>query len=86
MASQQLTNESTEERVLWMADCYSLAKVVPNPHTWLYLLEPDDEQQETAENAKLAENPQYAKFRWLWMEIWKAAQAETEPEEAMAAT
>ncbi|HEY9716056.1 MAG TPA: hypothetical protein V6C69_01200 [Trichormus sp.] len=85
MAGKQLTNETTEERVLWMADCYSLAKVVPNPHTWLYLLE-SDEQQETADNAKLADNPQYAKFRWLWMEIWKAAQAESEAEEAVAVT
>jgi len=84
MASQQQTNETTEERVLWMADCYSLAKVVPNPHTWLYLLESDD-QQETGDSAKLSDNPQYAKFRWLWMEIWKAAQIEAEAEEPVAA-
>ena len=53
------------DQVLWMADCYSLAKKFPNPHTWLALLEP----VETKDAESL--NPFHY---WLWMEIWKAAQ------------
>ena len=53
-----------KDQVLWMADCYSLAKRFPNPHTWLALLE--QEQQDTSDI-----NPFHY---WLWMEIWKAAQ------------
>ncbi len=55
-----------KDQVLWMADCYSLAKRFPNPHTWLALLE--SEQQDT-KNKDI--NPFHY---WLWMEIWKAAQ------------
>jgi hypothetical protein len=54
-----------KDQVLWMADCYSLAKKFPNPHTWLALLEP----VESSDAEKL--NPFHY---WLWMEIWKAAQ------------
>lgn len=57
--------KETTDQVLWMADCYSLAKRFPNPHTWLSLLEP----VETLDIEKL--NPFHY---WLWMEIWKAAQ------------
>ncbi len=53
-----------KDQVLWMADCYSLAKRFPNPHTWLALLE--QEQQDAIDI-----NPFHY---WLWMEIWKAAQ------------
>lgn len=60
------TKDSTEQ-ILWMADCYSLAKRFPNPHTWLALLEP----VEMADVEKL--NPFHY---WLWMEIWKAAQTD----------
>lgn len=60
MASKQSTDQ-----VLWMADCYSLAKRFPNPHTWLALLEPT----ESVDAANI--NPFHY---WLWMEIWKAAQ------------
>lgn len=49
-----------EEQVIWMADCYDLAKRFPNPHTWLALLEDGDGEL----------NPFHY---WLWMEIWKAA-------------
>jgi hypothetical protein len=61
-----VTKQSTEQdQVLWMADCYSLAKRFPNPQDWLALLEP----VETADIEKL--NP----FHYcLWMQIWKAAQ------------
>ena len=71
-----MVTKETNEQVLWMADCYSLAKRFPNPHTWLALLEP----VETVDVEKL--NPFHY---WLWMEIWKAAQltdraeAEAEP-------
>lgn len=61
-----VTKVTTEQdQVLWMADCYSLAKRFPNPQDWLALLEP----VETADIEKL--NP----FHYcLWMQIWKAAQ------------
>lgn len=55
----------TKERVLWMADCYSLAKKFPNPHTWLALLESDESEHSREINPF---------HYWLWMEIWKAAQ------------
>jgi hypothetical protein len=61
------TKDNTEQ-ILWMADCYSLAKRFPNPHTWLSLLEP----VEMADVENL--NPFHY---WLWMEIWKAAQTNT---------
>jgi hypothetical protein len=60
-----MVTQQTTEQVLWMADCYSLAKRFPNPHTWLSLLEP----VEPEDAASL--NPFHY---WLWMEIWKAAQ------------
>ncbi len=60
-----MATKDTTDQVLWMADCYSLAKRFPNPHTWLSLLEP----VETLDIEKL--NPFHY---WLWMEIWKAAQ------------
>jgi len=62
MVTQQT---SEKEQVIWMADCYSLAKRFPNPHTWLSLLEP----AEPEDPANI--NPFHY---WLWMEIWKAAQ------------
>jgi hypothetical protein len=65
MESKVMVTEDTTEQVLWMADCYSLAKRFPNPHTWLALLEPVD----TVDFVKF--NPFHY---WLWMEIWKAAQ------------
>jgi hypothetical protein len=66
------TKQSTDQ-VLWMADCYSLAKRFPNPHTWLALLEPT----ERVDAASI--NPFHY---WLWMEIWKAAQLSEENSEA----
>ncbi|MBK7749988.1 MAG: hypothetical protein IPP57_19490 [Candidatus Obscuribacter sp.] len=70
------TKQSTDQ-VLWMADCYSLAKRFPNPHKWLALLEP----VETTSAETL--NPFHY---WLWMEIWKAAQlSDKEQEVAVAA-
>jgi hypothetical protein len=57
------------EQVLWMADCYSLAKRFPNPRTWMSLLEPMDPYNQTTLNPF---------HYWLWMEIWKAAQVESE--------
>jgi hypothetical protein len=59
-------NKQKFEQVFWMADCYSLAKKFPNPHTWLALLEPLEQE----EKEKI--NPFHY---WLWMEIWKAAQS-----------
>ena len=60
------TATQQRDQVLWMADCYSLAKRFPNPHTWLALLEPLE--QTGTESI----NPFHY---WLWMEIWKAAQS-----------
>src|SRR5262249_30049185 len=61
-AIPMLTQEKSEQ-VLWMADCYNLAKRFQNPRTWMSLLEPADPNL----------NPfQY----WLWMEIWKASHSE----------
>lgn len=59
----------SKDDVLWMADCYSLAKRFPNPQTWLALLE----QMEVGDYEDL--NPFHY---WLWMEIWKAAQTAEE--------
>jgi len=64
-----LTGEKTDQ-VLWMADCYSLAKRFPNCRTWMALLEPSEPEAWD----------QLSPFHyWLWMEIWKAAQPENEP-------
>jgi hypothetical protein len=65
-----LTQEKGEQ-VLWMADCYSLAKRFPNPRTWMALLEPAD--------------PNLNPFHyWLWMEIWKASHSDSDPEPKIA--
>jgi len=61
-----LTKEK-DEQVLWMAECYSLAKRFPSPHTWLSLLEPADAEESKNFNAF---------HYWLWMEIWKVAHTE----------
>jgi hypothetical protein len=67
MATKAAT-KNTE--ILWMADCYSLAKRFHNPNAWLRLLEPSpSESSETTEISPF--------HYWLWMEIWKAAQNET---------
>jgi hypothetical protein len=68
-----MATQATNQQVLWMADCYSLAKRFPDPNKWLSLLEP-------AQEAPTKEiNPFHY---WLWMEIWKAAQAD-KPVEAI---
>jgi len=64
-----MVTQETTDQVLWMADCYSLAKRFPNPHTWLALLEPTTESEARNFNAF-----QY----WLWMEIWKVAHGQEE--------
>jgi hypothetical protein len=56
-----------KEEVLWMADCYSLAKRFHDPHAWLRLLEPSECKSEKTNDI----SPFHY---WLWMEIWKAAQ------------
>lgn len=66
------TATQQRDQVLWMADCYSLAKRFPNPHTWLALLEP---LEQGGEKSRESINPFHY---WLWMEIWKAAQPESE--------
>ncbi len=62
-----LTREKREQ-VLWMAECYSLAKRIPNCRTWMTILPIQ------------ADRPhELSPFDyWLWMEIWKAAQPEHE--------
>ncbi len=60
-----LQGKCNSEQVLWMADCYSLAKKFPDPKLWLKLLEPI----ESCDPNEI--NPFHY---WLWMEIWKAAQ------------
>lgn len=67
--ANMLTQDKSEQ-VLWMADCYSLAKRFPNPGTWMSLLEPSEPQGLDSLNPF---------HYWLWMEIWKAAQTEAEP-------
>ncbi len=57
------------EQVLWMADCYSLAKRFPNPRTWMSLLDPNEGYDPERINPF---------HYWLWMEIWKAAQTEAD--------
>jgi hypothetical protein len=54
-----------EDPVIWMADCYDLAKRFPDPQVWLSLLEPLEEESKEG-----ALNPFHY---WLWMEIWKAS-------------
>ncbi len=61
-----LTREKSDQ-VLWMADCYSLAKRFPNCRTWMALLDPGEPKAELSPF-----------HYWLWMEIWKAAQTEEE--------
>ncbi|MDZ4833699.1 MAG: hypothetical protein SGJ27_07945 [Candidatus Melainabacteria bacterium] len=60
-----MARKDNNEQILWMADCYSLAKRFPNPNTWLSLLQPVEQASDV--------NPFHY---WLWMEIWKAAQTE----------
>ena len=55
----------TTNKVLWIADCYSLAKRFPDPLTWLALLQPRLKQHGKEINPL---------YYWLWMEIWNAAQ------------
>ena len=55
------------DKILWMADCYLLAKRFPDSATWLSLLEL--KQKRPSNNI----NPLNY---WLWMEIWQAAQSE----------
>jgi hypothetical protein len=57
---------NTTDKVLWIADCYSLAKRFPDPLTWLALLQPRLKQQGKEINPL---------YYWLWMEIWNAAQS-----------
>ncbi len=64
-----LTRGKEAQQILWMADCYSLAKRFPNPHTWMELLEPLEH------GAPADINPFHY---WLWMEIWKAAQSQSD--------
>lgn len=59
------------DQVIWMADCYDLAKRFPNPHTWLSLLEPLEQDKESDLNPF---------HYWLWMEIWKAANEDEDGE------
>ena len=66
-----MATTDTNDQILWMADCYSLAKRFPNPHTWLALLEPQDVEDVDKINPF---------HYWLWMEIWKAAQTSSQPE------
>ncbi len=58
--------QANKEQVLWMADCYSLAKRFSSATTWMSLLEPTESTNKPDE---------FNAFDyWLWMEIWKAAQ------------
>lgn len=61
--------QDKNEQVLWMADCYSLAKRFHDPRTWMSLLEPMGSQK-----AQQLKPFHY----WLWMEIWKAAQTDSD--------
>jgi hypothetical protein len=60
----------TADKILWMADCYLLAKRFPDPITWLALLQSKKFKQNKTNNDINPLN------YWLWMEIWKAAQTE----------
>jgi hypothetical protein len=74
----EMVTQATQntDYLLWMADCYSLAKRFPNPHKWLALMEPVEPSD--AESL----NPFHY---WLWMEIWKAAQQSEEQAEPVLA-
>ena len=65
--SVSMATQEHSEEVLWMADCYTLAKRFPNCRTWMALLEPLEPNQ-----ARKLTPFHY----WLWMEIWQAAQPE----------
>ena len=60
-----MVTQQASEQVLWMADCYSLAKRFSNSHDWAALLK-SVEHEDACDL-----NPFHY---WLWMEIWKAAQ------------
>jgi hypothetical protein len=62
-----MVTKQKDQQVIWMAECYSLAKRFPNPHTWLSLLEPVGGNEIKDFNAF---------HYWLWMEIWKVAHTE----------
>lgn len=68
---QLMTRQAPTEQVLWMADCYSLAKRFPDPQAWLSLLTPAEHAQSKGINPF---------HYWLWMEIWQAAQNEAADE------
>lgn len=67
MTTITTASKQTNERILWMADCYNLAKRFPNSRDWANLLKPV--KHENAEDL----NPFHY---WLWMEIWKVAQSD----------
>ncbi len=62
-----MTGLDAADKILWMADCYLLAKRFPDPVTWLSLLQSKSKKSSTDINPL---------NYWLWMEIWKAAQSE----------
>jgi len=65
--------EERNDQVLWMADCYTLAKRFPDVATWMSLLE------------RIAPpNCNLSPFHyWLWKEIWRASHT-TDVEEKAA--
>jgi hypothetical protein len=64
-----MKTQAQDEEILWMADCYNLAKHFHDPAAWMSLLEP------LMQKASVSLRPFHY---WLWMEIWKAAQSESE--------
>ncbi len=73
-----MVTKNKTDQILWMADCYSLAKRFPNPHTWLCLLAP-----KKIEGTEEYENLSPYDY-WLWMEIWKAAQSASAGPDALS--
>ncbi|MBX9878646.1 MAG: hypothetical protein K2Y22_09325 [Candidatus Obscuribacterales bacterium] len=71
--AKPMVTQEKNDHVLWMADCYTLAKRFPEVTTWMSLLE------------KIAPKTcSLSPFHyWLWKEIWLASHS-TDAEEKPA--
>jgi hypothetical protein len=59
-----MSSPGKNENVLWLAEYYSLAKCFPDAAAWMSLLDVE------------GDNGLKTFQRWLWKEIWVAAQSE----------
>lgn len=72
--ARQMAIHGKNDQVLWMADCYTLAKRFPDASTWMALLE------------RIAPKTcSLSPFHyWLWKEIWLASHSTDVEEEKHA--